>query len=201
MSGATDIAGSKGIAAPLAGLVLAPGASATRDHPSLVVLDDALTAVGVAVERIDLPSSRPGPKVLATIAGAAGALAARSGLPPGRILLGGRSFGGRMCSMAVAGGLPALGLVLISYPLHPPGRPEVARVEHLPALDLPCLFVSGTRDAFATPAELQAATAAVAGPVTHVWIDGGDHGLRHRDVEVAGAVTDWVLARAAPGGE
>jgi predicted alpha/beta-hydrolase family hydrolase len=63
--------------------------------------------------------------------------------------------------------------------------------------------VSGTRDAFATPAELQAATAAVAGPVTHVWIDGGDHGLRHRDVEVAGAVRDWVLARAraAPGAE
>ncbi len=183
---------------PRAGLVLAPGASATRDHPSLVVLDDALTAEGLVVERIDLPSSRPGPKVLGAVADAAGALAARAGLPPQRILLGGRSFGGRVCSMAVAGGLPALGLVLISYPLHPPGRPEVARTEHLPALDLPCLFVSGTRDAFATPDELQTATGAIPGPVAHAWIDGGDHGLRHRDVQVAGVVRDWVLALLGP---
>lgn len=175
-----------------AGAVLAPGASATRDHPSLVVLDDALTAEGVAVERIDLPSSRPGPLVLAAVAAGAGALAARAGLSPDRILLGGRSFGGRMCSLAVAGGLPALGLVLISYPLHPPGRPEVARVEHLPELGVPCLFVSGTRDAFATPGELEAATAAIPGPVTHVWIAGGDHGLRHRDVGVAEAVKEWI---------
>lgn len=183
---------------PRAGLVLAPGASATRDHPSLVVLDDALTAEGLVVERIDLPSSRPGPKVLGAVADAAGALAARAGLPPQRILLGGRSFGGRVCSMAVAGGLPALGLVLISYPLHPPGRPEVARTEHLPALDLPCLFVSGTRDAFATPDELQTATGAIPGPVAHAWIDGGDHGLRHRDVQVGGVVRDWVLALLGP---
>ncbi|MDQ6727278.1 MAG: dienelactone hydrolase [Actinomycetota bacterium] len=183
---------------PRAGLVLAPGASATRDHPSLVVLDDALTAEGLVVERIDLPSSRPGPKVLGAVADAAGALAARAGLPPQRILLGGRSLGGRVCSMAVAGGLPALGLVLISYPLHPPGRPEVARTEHLPALDLPCLFVSGTRDAFATPDELQTATGAIPGPVAHAWIDGGDHGLRHRDVQVGGVVRDWVLALLGP---
>lgn len=177
-----------------AGCVLAPGASATRAHPSLVLIDDALAPEGVAVERIDLPSSRPGPKVLAAITGAAAALAARTGLPQARIALGGRSFGGRMCSMAVADGWPALGLVLVSYPLHPPGRPQVARTEHLPRLGVPCLFVSGTRDSFATPEELAAATAAVRGPVTHVWVDGGDHGLRGRDVEVAAGVKEWVLA-------
>jgi predicted alpha/beta-hydrolase family hydrolase len=98
-----------------------------------------------------------------------------------------------MCSVAVADGLPAAGLVLVSYPLHPPGRPEKARTEHLPRIDVPCLFVSGTRDAFATPAELEQAAAAVAGPVTHVWINGGGHGLRGHDQAVAAAVREWVL--------
>jgi predicted alpha/beta-hydrolase family hydrolase len=120
-------------------------------------------------------------------------LAARAGLAPERVALGGRSMGGRMCSMAVAEGLPAAALVLIAYPLHPPGKPDQARTQHLPALDVPCLFVSGTRDAFATPAELEAATATIPGPVSHVWIEGGDHGLRRRDAEVAGAVADWVV--------
>ncbi|HEX3621123.1 MAG TPA: alpha/beta family hydrolase [Acidimicrobiales bacterium] len=181
-------------------VVLAPGASATRDHSSLVAIDRALGAHGVTVERIDLPSSRPGPKVFDTIRAAAGAVAAGAGLAADRVVLGGRSFGGRMCSVVVAEGLPAAGLVLVSYPLHPPGRPEKARTEHLPALEVPCLFVSGTRDPFAAPAELEEAAVAVPGPVTHVWIDGGDHGLRGRDSAVAGAVTAWVLALAGPPG-
>jgi predicted alpha/beta-hydrolase family hydrolase len=173
-------------------LLLTPGASATRDSPALVAIDRALAAEGVAVDRIDLPSSRPGPKVQQTIIDGAAALAARAGVDGNRVALGGRSFGGRMCSVAVAGGLPALGLVLVSYPLHPPGRPENLRTEHLPQLHLPCLFVSGTRDSFATPAELEAAASAIPGPVTHVWIEGGDHGLRGKDAAVAGAVRDWV---------
>ena len=61
---------------------------------------------------------------------------------------------------------------------------------------MPCLFVSGTRDAFGTPEELEAATAAIPGPVTHVWIDGGDHGLRGRDAAVAEAVRQWFRARS-----
>ena len=168
-------------------VLLTPGASATRDHPSLVALDEALSAEGITVARIDLPSSRPGPKVMAAITDAAAALA------PAPVVLGGRSFGGRMCSMAVAEDLPALGLVLVSYPLHPPGRPETMRVEHFPRLEVPCLFVSGTRDAFATPAELETAAATIPGDVTHVWIDGGGHGLRGKDQAVAGAVTEWVV--------
>ena len=58
---------------------------------------------------------------------------------------------------------------------------------------MPCLFVSGTRDQFATPDELEAETAAIAGPVTHVFVDNGDHGLRRRDEEVAAIVAAWVL--------
>ena len=99
-----------------------------------------------------------------------------------------------MCSMAVAEGLEAAALVLVSYPLHPPGKPERPRTEHFPAIAVPCLFVSGRRDAFGTPDELEAATAAIAGPVTHAWIEGGDHGLRGKDAQVAAVVRDWVLA-------
>jgi predicted alpha/beta-hydrolase family hydrolase len=164
-----------------------------------VAIEEALAPV--VVERMDFPYRRAGrkspdrpPVLIAAVGEGAAALAARTGLLPGRVVLGGRSLGGRMCSMAVAGGVPALGLVLVSYPLHPPGRPEQLRVEHLPSLELPCLFVSGTRDAFAAPAELEQATAAIRGAVTHVWLDGGDHGLRHRDAEVAAAVADWVRA-------
>ena len=97
-----------------------------------------------------------------------------------------------MCSMAVAEGLGAAGLVLISYPLHPPGKPDRPRTEHLAGLEVPCLFVSGTRDAFGTREELEAATAAIPGPVTHVWIDGGDHGMKGKDEQVVAAVRSWI---------
>jgi uncharacterized protein len=178
-------------------VLLTPGAGAGRDHSALVAIEEALSPV--PVERLDFPYRKAGrkspdrPEVLvAAVRTGAEELAAATGLAPGRLVLGGRSLGGRMCSMAVAGGLPALGLVLVSYPLHPPGRREKLRTEHLPQLRVPCLFVSGTRDAFATVDELEAASALVTGPVTHVWLDGGDHGLRRRDAEVAAAVAEWV---------
>jgi len=101
-------------------------------------------------------------------------------------------MGGRMCSVAVAEGLPAAGLVLISYPLHPPGKPENMRTDHFGRLDLPCLFVSGTRDAFGSPTELEAALALIPGPMTVHHIERGDHGLRGRDAEVATLVTGWL---------
>lgn len=173
-------------------VLLTPGASATRDHPTLVAIEEALVPDGVVVRRIDLPRGARADRHIAVIEAAAADLAATAGLPLDALVLGGRSMGGRMCSLAVAGGLPAAGLVLVSYPLHPPGRPDDLRAAHFANIAVPCLFVSGTRDAFATPEELEAATAAVAGPVTHVWLEGGDHGLRGRDAEVAAAVTDWV---------
>jgi uncharacterized protein len=175
---------------PRLGLVLTPGASATRDHSALVAIDKALTADGVVVERIDLKGTRA-PALIKTIGDAAAALADKAGLEPGHILLGGRSMGGRMCSMAVAEGLPSAGLVLVSYPLHPPGKPDQLRTDHFPALDVPCLFVSGRRDTFGTPDELEAATAAIPGSVTHVWLE-GSHGLKGQDVRVAEAVLGWV---------
>ena len=126
------------------------------------------------------------------VRGAAAGLAASAGVAADQVVLGGRSMGGRMCSMAVADGLPARALILISYPLHPPGKPERLRTEHFHLLAVPCLFVSGTRDAFGSPAELEAATGSIPGPVVHHWIDGGDHGLRGRDAATAAAVAGWV---------
>ena len=185
----------------MAGLVLAPGASAGRDQPALVAIDEAVSVSGVGVERIDFPYRLAGrrapdkaPVLVATVVDAAQTLAARLHVAPRRISLGGRSMGGRMCSMAVADGLGAAALVLVSYPLRPPGKLDRLRIEHFPALDVPCLFVSGTRDAFGSPDELESATAAIPGPVTHVWLEGGDHGLRGKDSQVAGIVKDWVLA-------
>jgi predicted alpha/beta-hydrolase family hydrolase len=96
-----------------------------------------------------------------------------------------------MCSMAVAEGLDAAALVLISYPLHPPGRPDRLRTAHFSQLRLPCLFISGRRDAFGTPDELEKETAAIAGPVSLVFVD-GDHSLRRRESDVADIVGPWL---------
>lgn len=178
-------------------LLLFPGAGSSSDHPSLQAIEVAVAPLPVA--RRDFPYRREGrrapdraPKLVATVVDEAAALAAAAAVRPGRVALGGRSMGGRMCSMAVAEGLPAAALVLISYPLHPPGKPERLRVEHFPALALPCLFVSGTRDAFGTPDELQAHTAAIPGPVTHHWVEGAAHDLKRADDEVARTVASWL---------
>jgi hypothetical protein len=177
-------------------MVLFPGAGSSREHSSLVAIEKG---VPVPVVRADFPYRKEGrkapdraPKAIAAVRDEAAALAAATGVAPERIVLGGRSYGGRMCSMAVAEGLPAAGLVLISYPLHPPGRPDKLRVEHLPQIDVPCLFVSGDRDTFGTPDELAEHTAAIAGPVTHVTIEGGRHELARADPEVVDAVTAWL---------
>ena len=132
------------------------------------------------------------PVLLAAVVEEAALLAAGPDLAADRIFLGGRSMGGRMCSMAVAEGLPAAGLVLISYPLHPPGRPDKMRTDHFGRIDLPCLFVSGTSDSFGSPAELEVALELIPGPVTVHFIERGDHGLRGRDAEVATLVAEWL---------
>jgi predicted alpha/beta-hydrolase family hydrolase len=186
------------------GLLLFPGAGTGCDHPSLVAIERAAggrdrDGAALPVVRADFPYRRAGrrapdrpAKLIACVQDEAAALAAAAGIDPAAVALGGRSMGGRMCSMAVAAGLPAAGLVLISYPLHPPGRPDRLRVDHLPAVGVPCLFVSGTRDPFGTPEELELHAAAVAGPVTHAWIEGGRHGLDGADDRVAAIVAGWL---------
>ena len=184
---------------PLDGVMLTPGAGSGRDHHTLVAIENALAPLPVA--RVDFPYRRAGrrapdrqPVLLQCVRDEVAAFVEEHGLKPRNIVLGGRSMGGRMCSIAVAEGTPAAGLVLISYPLHPPGKPDKLRTEHFPALEVPCLFVSGDRDAFGTPDELEAATRAIAGRVTHVWIARGSHALDRVDDQIVEAVRAWRAA-------
>ncbi len=175
-------------------LLLYPGAGSDCAHHTLVVLEDHLAPL--PVHRRDFPyrAQRRGPpdrapKLIEAITTEAGVLAA--GGVEG-LVAGGRSMGGRMCSMAVAAGLRATGLVLLSYPLHPPGRPERSRVEHFGGLDVPCLFISGTKDPFATPEELGDAVRAIPGPVTLAWLEGQRHDPKRCDRTIAAIVADWL---------
>jgi predicted alpha/beta-hydrolase family hydrolase len=180
-------------------LLLTPGAGADAAHHTLVAVDEAVTgSLGLTVGRVDFPYRLAGkrtpdkaPVAIAHLGTEAAALVERAGVESGRLVLGGRSYGGRMCSMAVAEGLPAAGLVLLSYPLHPPGKPENLRVEHFPKLDVPVLIVSGEKDPFGSPAEFEEHLAAIPGPVTTVWLRGG-HDPRNQDPVIARTVTDWL---------
>ena len=185
----------------IAGLVLTPGASAGRDHPGLVAIDDAVSPLGIAVERVEFPGQAAGKRrtdppavCMEVVRDAATALAQRLGVAVSEVAVGGRSFGGRMCSMAVAEGLDAAALVLVSYPLHLPGKPDRLRTEHFPALSLPCLFVSGRRDSFASPEELERETEAIPGEVTLRFVE-GDHGMRKGAGEAAGTVAGWLTRK------
>jgi predicted alpha/beta-hydrolase family hydrolase len=176
-------------------LLLAPGAGSDRNHPTLVTITEGLS---LPSERMDFPYRKAGrkapdraPVAVAAVVEAAGALLRSAGVVPGELVLGGRSFGGRMCSLAVAEGLPAKGLVLLSYPLHPPGKPDQLRVEHFPQLRLPCLFISGQRDPFGTPEEFQRELAAIPGAVTQVWLP-GDHDPKGKDPSILAAVKEWI---------
>jgi predicted alpha/beta-hydrolase family hydrolase len=117
----------------------------------------------------------------AAVREAAGELARRAKVAPERLVLGGRSMGGRICSLVAAdpeAPVPALGLVMLSYPLHPPGKPGQLRVEHYPRLTMPVLFASGTRDGFGSPDELKHHAKMVKGQVSFHWVETGDHGFK-----------------------
>jgi predicted alpha/beta-hydrolase family hydrolase len=163
-----------------------------------VAIDQAVTRAGLVAERVEFPGQAAGKRrtdppavCIEAVREASATLAERLSVSASRIAVGGRSFGGRMCSMAVAEGLDAAALVLVSYPLHPPGKPDTLRTTHFGDLRLPCLFVSGRRDAFATPGELERETAAIPGAVSLVFVD-GDHSLRKSQGDAADAVAAWL---------
>jgi len=151
------------------GLLLTPGASADRDHSTLVAIEQGLPELDV--RRLTLGTTSIA-RAVEKICEVADGLARELGVDPNRIVLGGRSFGGRACSVAVADGQSAAALVLLSYPLHPPGKPEKLRVEHFERIDVPVLAISGRRDPFGSPAELEEHLAMVPGPLTLNYVDG-----------------------------
>lgn len=169
---------------PPAGFIVTPGASATRDHVTLVALDDGLPEV--AVERLTLGTTSI-KRAASVIVEAAAALAERLSVEPDQIALGGRSFGGRSCSLAHADGLEAHSLILLSYPLHPPGKPEKLRVDHFPQITAPTFFLSGEKDPFGSPIEFGAHLPSIPGPVTVEWLP-GNHSPKNKEPEIVSAV-------------
>jgi len=186
-------------------VLLAHGAGSDLHGAALVAVADALAAAKIPSLRFNYPYRSAGrnapdrPKVLdAATREAAAELARRAKLPPDRLVLGGRSMGGRYCSMVVGDAdapLPALGLVMLSYPLHAAGKPDRPRTEHFPGIRVPILFVSGTRDSMAGTDELTKAAKAVRGKVSFHWIDTADHG--YRPLKATGRTAGDVLEEVA----
>jgi len=182
------------------GLVLTHGAGGNCQAPLLVAAATAFCAAGVAVLRVDLPFRQrrakgpPSPSgAAADRAGLREAVAALRALVTGRVCLGGQSYGGRQATMLAAEAPgTADGLLLFSYPLHPPGRPDRLRTEHFPRLAVPALFVQGTADPFGSIAELEAAVTLIPAPTRLIAIDGAGHDLRRGRFDLAALVPALV---------
>ena len=166
-------------------LVLTHGAGGNCNAPLLVALADKFAASGFSTLRCDLPFRQRRPHAPPSPsdakhdqAGLRRAVELMKKQFAGRAFLGGASYGGRQASMLVAAE-PTLveGLLLLSYPLHPPGRPAQLRTAHFPSLQTPVLFVSGTRDAFGSIAELESAIKLIPAPTKLVPIEGAGHSL------------------------
>jgi predicted alpha/beta-hydrolase family hydrolase len=168
------------------GIVLTHGAGGNCALPLLVAAAAAFAAAGFHALRCDLPFRQRRPSGPPSPSGAAAdrdglrqAVTALRRLVPGGIVLGGQSYGGRQATMVAAQDSElAQVLLLFSYPLHPPGRPERLRTEHFAALRVPCLFVQGTVDPFGSIAELRLAIAAIGAPTRLIAIDRAGHDLR-----------------------
>ncbi|MCM2256536.1 MAG: dienelactone hydrolase family protein [Vicinamibacteria bacterium] len=161
-------------------LVLGPGAGGTRRTPFLLRIAEAIAQSGRAAVLFHFPYSEAGrgrpdsaPKLERTVA--AVAALARERLRPRTLVLGGKSMGGRMASMAAASGLACDGLVFFGYPLHPPGKEHQLRDAHLPRIAAPMLFLQGTRDDFARFDLIEAVTGRLGPGATLVRLEGADH--------------------------
>jgi uncharacterized protein len=166
--------------APGPAVVVAHGAGAGMDHPFIEGFCDALAAAGVSALRFNFPYLEAGRKspgspkdATAAVAAAVDAATTRSGGRP--VFAGGKSYGGRMASMAAAEGMPAAGLVFLGYPLHAPGKPDQVRDEHLYGLTQPMLFLQGTKDPFAQPEVLAGVLARLGPRATYVPFEGAGH--------------------------
>jgi predicted alpha/beta-hydrolase family hydrolase len=166
------------------------------DTRLLVDVAEALAARGVAVLRFNFPymeAGRRGPDPQPRLEACYRAVAAAVAEEFQRPYLGGKSMGGRIASHVVADGFSAAGLVFLGYPLHPPGQPERIRDAHLRQIEVPMLFLQGTRDPFATP-ELLHRTADALPAARLVEIDGGGHSFKVKGRSPADVTADLIEA-------
>jgi predicted alpha/beta-hydrolase family hydrolase len=180
-------------------VLLTHGAGGNRDSAMLTKLCDEWASRGWLAVRYDLPYRRRRPKgppsgsAKADQAGIVEAVELARSAAAGPVVAGGHSYGGRMTSMAVADGLAVDALTLFSYPLHPPGKPERARTEHLPRIAVPTVFTHGTSDPFGTVDELRAAMTLVGGPTELVEVTGARHDLGLKALDVPALAVDAAL--------
>lgn len=194
-------------AEPKGVVVLTHGAGGSRESPMLIRICDEWARQGYLAIRYNLPYRRRRPKgppsnsAKADQQGIVEAIEFARASTDGPVIAGGHSYGGRMTSMVAAWGERSDGgksepakpdvLTLFSYPLHPPGKPERARTEHLPGITVPTVFTHGTSDPFGTIDEIRAAADLVSGPTQIVEITGARHDLSSKTLDVP------VLAVAA----
>lgn len=181
------------------GLVLFHGAGGDRSHRLFLALEDQLA---VPVARCEFPYRQKGPGrrppdrmpvLLASAVEQIQAAAAEWGTTTDRIVVGGRSMGGRVCSMAAADGLAVAGLLLLSYPLHPPGKPEKLRTEHFPDITVPVLLAQGSSDPFGKEHEFAEHAPAITGPVEQLWLERTGHDPVERcDADIIATTQTWI---------
>jgi uncharacterized protein len=167
------------------GLVLAHGAGSNSNSPLLITMAGAFARAGFTVLRCDLPFRQVHPYGPPRPGGAGrdrdglrNAVAVLRKLGCARVFLGGHSYGGRQATMLCAEEPDLVnGLLLLSYPLHPPRKPEQVRVQHLPELRVPALFVHGTRDPFGSIEEMESALKMIPAKTELLRVDGAGHDL------------------------
>jgi predicted alpha/beta-hydrolase family hydrolase len=192
--------------------VCAHGAGGHMADRGLVKVAETMRSVGLGVVRFNFlyreqRSSRPDPMPRLMECISAVVARVRDEVAPRAIVIGGRSMGGRAASMLAADGFPSDGLLLLAYPLHPAGQPEKLRDAHLPAITMPVLCVSGTRDPLCRRDLMERAVRTVTTHWTMHWLEGADHsfhvlkssGRTDSEVlqEVAEATRSWLTASIA----
>ena len=185
---------------PRGTVVLTHGAGGSRESALLKKICDEWARRGWLAVRYNLPYRRRRPKgppsgsAATDQAGIVEAIELVRDMAKGPVVAGGHSYGGRMTSMVVADGAAGVdALTLFSYPLHPPGKPERARTEHLPRIEVPTVFTHGTSDPFGSIDELRAAAALIPASADVVEITGARHDLGAKSLDVPVLAVDAAL--------
>jgi predicted alpha/beta-hydrolase family hydrolase len=183
-------------------VVVAHGAGSGMDHPLLVGFTDTLNEAAIATLRFNFPYMEAGRRSPGKPEDAIGAWQAAFGEAIQRadgkqVWAAGKSYGGRMASMAVADDLPAAGLVFLGYPLHPPGKPDQVRDAHLDRISVPMLFLQGTADPFAREDLITGVTDRLGRWAVLHRVEGGDHSFNVRGTKRSPAEVGRMLGSVA----